>query len=286
MARQLRLEYPGAVYHIMSRGNARQDIFRSDEDRFQFLDLLANVTVRCSWLCHAYCLMGNHYHLVIETPHANLSEGMRLLNGIYSQSFNRRHRRVGHLLQGRFKAILVEREAYLLELIRYVVLNPVRATLVTCPEQYPWSSYCATAGLAHKHACLTTDWLLRQFAPSPSRAEQRYRAFVAEGLDRASIWAEVRHQVFLGSDSFMAQITSLLDTQAAPSEVPRNQRRGHRPSLATLFDTAATHNKRVRDQLILDAHLKHAYRPTEIARHLGLHYSSISKIIKNSRFKI
>jgi putative transposase len=130
MARPLRLEFAGAIYHLTSRGNARQKVFFSDADRELFLSTLAGVVSRYGWFCHAYCLMANHYHLLIETPKANLSIGMRQLNGIYTQSFNRRHNRVGHLFQGRFKAIVVERESHLLELCRYIVLNPRRVKAV------------------------------------------------------------------------------------------------------------------------------------------------------------
>lgn len=136
MARPLRAEYPGAIYHITSRGNARQPIFEDDEDRKAFQVLLESLVSRYNWLCHAYCLMDNHYHLLVETPDGNLSEGMRQLNGIYTQSFNGRHGRVGHVFQGRFKAILVGRENYLLELCRYVVLNPIRAGIVRSPGRY------------------------------------------------------------------------------------------------------------------------------------------------------
>jgi putative transposase len=122
----LRHEYPGAVYHLTSRGNARQKIFLDDTDRKKFLDVLSQAVSRYGWLCHAYSLMDNHYHLLVETPKGNLSIGMRQLNGIYTQAFNRRHRRVGHLFQGRYKAILVQKQAHLLELCRYVVLNPLR----------------------------------------------------------------------------------------------------------------------------------------------------------------
>jgi putative transposase len=133
MSRPLRIEYPGALYHLTSRGNARQDIFLDDTDRAVFLDVLASVIERHGWHLYAYCLMGNHYHLLAETPHSNLSRGMRWLNGVYTQRFNRRHERVGHILQGRFKAILAERESYLLELSRYTVLNPVRAGMTGAP---------------------------------------------------------------------------------------------------------------------------------------------------------
>jgi len=147
MARPVRLEFPGAIYHLTARGNAQNDTFLDDEDRHLFLVCFGEIVARLGWLCHAYCLMDNHYHLLIETPDGNLSEGMRQLNGVYTQRFNRRHRRVGHLFQGRFKAIVVERDSYLLELCRYVVLNPLRARRVKHIEHYPWSSYPATMGL-------------------------------------------------------------------------------------------------------------------------------------------
>jgi len=121
---------------------------------------------RFNWLCHAYCLMDNHYHLLIETPEGNLSAGMRQLNGVYTQSFNRAHGRDGHLFKGRFNAILVEKQSHLLELCRYVILNPVRAGMVARPEQHPWSSYLATLGAAEKPEFLTTEWLLSTFATS------------------------------------------------------------------------------------------------------------------------
>lgn len=144
MARPLRIEYPGAIYHLTARGNARASIFRDDTDRLEFLVIIGNLTEQFNWCCHGYCLMGNHYHLLVETPDANLSAGMRQLGGIYTQRFNRRHNEVGHLFQGRYKSILIEKENYLLELSRYIVLNPVRAKIVADPADYSWSSYAAT----------------------------------------------------------------------------------------------------------------------------------------------
>jgi putative transposase len=140
MARPLRLEFAGALYHVTSRGDGREAIYLSDEDRLAWLETFAAVCSRFNWVCHAYCLMGNHYHVIVETPDANLSLGMRQLNGVYTQRFNRTHRRVGHVFQGRFKAILVDKDSYLLELSRYVVLNPLRAKMVRKLENYPWSS--------------------------------------------------------------------------------------------------------------------------------------------------
>ena len=143
MTRPLRVLYPGAVYHVVARGNERQRIFRDVTDYRGFLKLLELVVDRYCWLCHGYCLMGNHYHLLVETPRANLPIGMRHLNGCHTRSFNRRWGRVGHLFQGRYKAEVVEKQSYLLELIRYIALNPVRVEPPLCatPEQYQWSSY-------------------------------------------------------------------------------------------------------------------------------------------------
>ena len=140
MARPLRLELAGGLYHVTSRGNSRQDIYIDDEDRLCWLDLLGDTCTSFNWVCHAYCLMTNHYHIVLETVEGNLSQGMRQLNGVYTQRFNRRHRRVGHVFQGRYKAILVDKDSYLLELSRYVVLNPVRAAMVNDVGDWEWSS--------------------------------------------------------------------------------------------------------------------------------------------------
>lgn len=154
MARPLRIEVAGGLYHVTSRGDRQEAVFRADRDRQDWLALFGEVCDRFNWRCHAYCLMTNHYHVVVETPDANLSKGMRQLNGVYTQRFNRGHGLVGHLFQGRFKGILVERDAYLLELSRYVVLNPVRAAMVGDVSAWPWSSYRGMVGLA-----VTPAWL-------------------------------------------------------------------------------------------------------------------------------
>jgi putative transposase len=147
MARPLRIEYPGAFYHITSRGNARQDIFKTKKDFKDFLIILKENTERYNWQCYAYCLMSNHYHLLIKTLDPNLSQGMRQLNGVYTQKSNYNHKTVGHIFQGRYKAILVDEEKYFYELVRYIVLNPVRAKMVKNPENYHWSSHREIIGV-------------------------------------------------------------------------------------------------------------------------------------------
>ncbi len=158
MARPLRIEFAGALHHVAARGNAREDIYHDDIDRQQFLLLLQNTVNRYDWYCHAYCLMDNHYHLLIETNCPTLSKGMKYLNGTYTQYFNRQHQRDSHVFQRHFKAILVQKDAYLLELLaRYIALNPVRAQMVRSAKAWRWSSYRATAGYEENAACLTTE---------------------------------------------------------------------------------------------------------------------------------
>ena len=182
MGRPLRLEYPGALYHVISRGNERRLIFRSRGDHETFLDLLQESHETKGVLVHCYVLMGNHYHLVLETPRANLSQVMQGLNGGYTRYFNRRHKRVGHLFQGRYKAVLVDREAYLLELSRYVHLNPVRAKLAKKPEHHEWSSYRSFIGLEEPREWVEQGWIPSKFGKKRAKAWQGYRRFVEDGM--------------------------------------------------------------------------------------------------------
>jgi REP element-mobilizing transposase RayT len=176
-----RIEFPGAVYHVTSRGNDRGRIFWDDVDRLTFLVAVEDVAGRDNFAVIAYCLMGNHYHLVLETRAGNLSGGMQRLNSSFAQSFNRRRSRVGHLFQGRYHASIIDEESHLLEVSRYVVLNPVRAGLCLRPESWRWSSFRATAGLDPAPAFLDPDTILRHFGPDQARAQPRYRDFVRDG---------------------------------------------------------------------------------------------------------
>ncbi len=283
MARPLRLEYSGAIHHVTARGNAQAAIFLDDEDRDSFLAVLAECIARFAWICHAYCLMDNHYHLIIETPDANLSAGMRQLNGVYTQRFNRRHGRVGHVFQGRFKGILVERDSYLLELCRYVVLNPVRAKMVRDVSQYAWSSYLATTGSIPAPPWLQTDWILSQFSSERKAARLEYRNFVAEGIGAVSPWSELKGQVLLGGEQFVNKLQPLLDEASGFKEFPRAQRLMNRPALEALFPFGAKANKTVRDEAIRKACLAYGYSLAEIARAAGVHYSTVSRVLKGER---
>lgn len=283
MSRSLRIEYPGALYHVTSRGNGGGDIYLGNDDRREFLRLLGEVCARFHWRIHAWCQMTNHYHLVIETERANLGRGMRQLNGVYTQAFNRAHGRAGHVFQGRYKAILVERDAYLLELCRYVALNPIRARIVRKPGRWRWSSYRATAGEAGAVATngakpeewQETDWLLSQFGRSKSRARTAYAAFVAEGIGGAPIWEGLKRQVFLGSDDFADEMTAHSGSRA---EAPKAQTRGRPPPLDHY--AAKDDGRAERDKAMARACLEGGYSQAAVAEHFGVHYSTVSRAIR------
>lgn len=285
MARPLRIEYPGALYHITSRGNDKNLIFLDDKDRDVFLDLLHSINTRYHFILHAYCLMDNHYHLLIETPEGNLSYGMRQLNGVYTQMFNKKYKRVGHIFQGRYKAVLVDKGNYLLEVARYIVLNPVRARLVDAPEKWRFSSYAVSCGFKEPHPCLTTGWILAQFGKKRREAQKRYRKFVKEGIEQESIWKKTKGQILLGEESFIKHFTEYLKGDKDLREIPKSQRFLARPSLDSLFEEAIVKTKQKRDHMIEEAVENYGYTQKEIADHLGLHYSTISRLMKQNEKK-
>lgn len=280
MARPLRLEFAGALYHVTARGNRRELIFEDNEDHQKFLLLLDEVCNTYNWVCHAYCLMGNHYHLMIETPDANLSRGMRQLNGVYTQSFNRKHNRVGHVFQGRYKAILVEKQSYLLELARYIVLNPVRSQMVRSARDWPWSSYRATAGLVNAPVCLQVDWILAAFSKRKQHAIDAYKQFIAEGKGQPSPWQAIRNQVYLGSEAFVAKLQKQIDYNKDLDEIPSPQRR---PVARALEEYQRSYNDR--NLAIVEAYRSGGYTLKEIGRHFKLHYSTVSGIVRDHKSK-
>lgn len=280
MSRPLRIEYPNAVYHVTARGNARADIYIDDSDREIFLGIVGKVATRYNWLCHAYCLMTNHYHLLVETPDGNISQGMRQLNGIYTQTFNRRHEKVGHIFQGRFKGIIVEKESHLLELCRYVVLNPVRAGMALTPQKWRWSSYRSTGGTVKKEPYLTTEWVLGQFGVTKPEARKKYRQFVYDGMkEKDAPWEKLKGQIILGSDMFVEGVREFICGKELIPEIPRYQRLAGRPSLATLFTACDRPVKKERNLAIFAAHVRNGYTLKEIADFLNIHYTTVSKVI-------
>ncbi|NTV02890.1 MAG: addiction module toxin RelE, partial [Chlorobiaceae bacterium] len=240
--------------------------------------LLAALTDRFQWLCHAWCLMDNHYHLVIETPEGNLSRGMRQLNGMYTQKYNWKYHKTGHVFQGRYKAIIVDKDSYLLELCRYVVLNPVRAHIVEKPDDFQWSSYRATSGIDKAPSFLITDWLLAQFSSNRKRAEKLYKEFVFKGITQEAPWKELKGQIFLGDSQFIQRIKTSLPHDLR--EVPRSQRFAERPPLPDLTSGLTTAGKTERNKVIHEAHVRYGYTLKEIADQLGIHYATVSRIVK------
>ena len=218
--------------------------------------------------------MTNHYHVVVETPDANLSRGMRQLNGVYTQRFNRSHKRVGHVFQGRFKAILVDKDNYLLELARYVVLNPLRAKMVRRLEQWRWSSYPATCGQVTQPDWLQVGFLLSQFAAQPARAIARYVAFVHEGARLPSVWSQLQGQVYLGSEVFVKKMQDLVDKKPTLTEIPRAQRRILKRALSDYADAHA------RDEAVALAYLSGHHTMAAIAEHFAMHYTTVSRLVK------
>jgi REP element-mobilizing transposase RayT len=268
MARPLRLEYAGALYHVAGRAKGRARLFRDDRDRERFLSGLAAVAGRLSWVIHAYCLLDVRYELLVETPKPNLARGMRQVNGGYTQAFNRRHRRQGPIFRGRFKAVLAERELYLVELARWLALAPVRAGLAPRPDRWRWSSYRAAVGRARRPAWLETSAVVSAFGKGTG-ARARFAAFVAEGAGIDPL-RSVRRQIFLGSDRFVARLRKAAGRRRGRTAAGRRQG----PRLRR-FEREAVG----RDAAIRAAWADGEHTLGEIGRHFGLHESTVSRIV-------
>ncbi|MBB5610985.1 MULTISPECIES: transposase [unclassified Janthinobacterium] len=273
MTRPLRLEFAGALYHITSRGDRCGTIYRDVADRLAWLDLLALVCERHHFVVHSFCQMSNHYHLLVETAEANLSQGMRQLNGLYSQYFNRRHKLVGHVYQGRYKAILVQKESYLLELARYIVLNPVRAHMVPSADDWNWSSHHYFLGDETPPCWLACDWLLSKFGHVRNEAVLKYDLFINAGIEDASPLTHTCHQLLLGDEAFVAAHQQsqysgeLIDTA-------KTQRRAVTLSL-TEYQTRYSN----RDEAMARAYLSTAYTMLQIGLAFGVSTRTVSRAL-------
>jgi REP element-mobilizing transposase RayT len=277
MSRPLRLEFPDALYHITSRGDRREDIYEDAVDREAYLKILASVITQFNWVCYAYCLMGNHYHLLIQTPDGNLSKGMRQLNGVYTQFYNRQHRKTGHLYQGRYKAILVDQDSYLLELSRYIVLNPVKAGIVQRVAQWPWSSYPAMVGDCESPEWLTSDFVLSQFAKQRKVAIKRYINFVEAGVKNGPIWSQVINQIYLGDKAFIDKVQQYLTDQKDDIQIPKKQRMSVVRPLSDYEQQS-----KGRNEAIIKAYASGGYSYQEIGDYFGLHFTRVGRIVRAS----
>jgi putative transposase len=242
MARPLRVDFAGALHHVMSRGNERQPIVRDDADRQRRVDWLRRTVERYGWRLHAFVLMTNHDHLFLETPEANLGSGMQFLNGSYTSYFNRRHRRVGHLFQGRFRGHLIEEEGHFLEVSRYIHLNPVRAGLVERPEEWCWSSYAGYHRERNALSWLCYSTVLGEFG-GETTCRREYARFVQAGMAEParSPFADAIGGLLVGSVAFVDRMKKLLGERPRDEAVPQLKALRQRPSLAEITAAAATH---------------------------------------------
>lgn len=285
MARQLRIEYPGAFYHIYSRGNQKQPIFLSDDDRHFILKCLREAHEKFGVIVHTYCLMPNHYHLIIETPFGNLSDMMHFLNTMFSVYFNTRHKRCGHLFQGRYKSILIQAEGYAKQLSKYIHLNPVRAKIVDLPEQHPWSSYSFFCGTRRPEKWMTTSFILSLFGEFPEKARNDYIEFMNKEIGQevpAAIKSSMRTGI-LGNKDFVARIkeTFLEDKIKQPDrESPQLRKLRTPPDLPLILSMSekilGKKNKLVRQIAVFISHKNSALTLKEIGQFFALSVSGAS----------
>lgn len=264
MARPLRIEFPDACYFLTSRGNSGQPVFLNSDDGKLWIDIFESVCRRFQWICHAYCLMGNHYHLVIETPKPNLSAGMRQLNGVYTQSFNRKNNRSGHLFMGRFHSVVFQKDKYLKPLVAYALRNPVRKGFIKNPMQWKWSSCRASAG---KEVCpfVDTGTVAENFGDCAA-----FESFVSEE-PQSDVWSGLRHQVYLGDDGFVEKAGSFVS--GVSKEIPLRQ-------LSSLKNIAHfEEGVSDRNEAVFRAYSSGAFTMKEISEHFSIHYSTVSRIV-------
>jgi len=281
MARRPRLQFAGAIYHVMARGNRKSTIFHDDHDRRQFLRVVAEAATAYDLRIMALCLMGNHYHILLETPDRNLSEAMQFINGVYAQRSNRRYAQTGHVFEARFRSLVIQRESYLRRAARYVVRNPVRAKWVPDAAAWAWSSYRATAGLKCPPRWLNVDWIRWAFKTDSLReAKRRYAGYVnapASSQRRIAL-----NTVVLGTRRFGEHVLKAYGEGQPEVPVPQHVRTLVRPTLAELFESAERSSE-ARDRFIHSARADYGYRFVEIARYLKIDRSTASKAARRAR---
>lgn len=250
MARQVRIEFEGAFYHITSRGNLRGKVFFEDKDKEQLLEILGRTKERYGYILHAYTIMDNHYHFLIETPKANISQIMQNINTSYTVYINKKYRRSGHLFQGRFKAIIVDKDKYLITLSRYIHLNPVRAKIVKMPEDYKWTSYNAFIGKGTNALVYTTD-THAYFSEKKRKAETAYKKFVEERIEtEEKPLNEVEAGILLGGEGFKAKIMKMLEGIKAQDELPQIKKLKHKVPIEKIIDECSRYYSKEQKYLL------------------------------------
>jgi putative transposase len=284
MARPLRIVFPGAFYHVTSRGNEGRAVFKSRRDREKFAEYLESASERYQAIIHAYCLMDNHYHLLVETPLGNLPQIMHHINGAYTTYFNIKRKRAGHLFQGRYKAILVAIDEYAKALSRYIHLNPVRAKLVEIPEKYEWSSYKFYIGKQKPPKWLYRDFILSYFGNNISNAQRGYQSFVKALTDvhNESLFKEVVSSTLLGSAEFIASIKDThLAGREADKNVPALKELAEKANMADICDevesVAGEEQSLARDIKLYLCRRYTAEKLKDIGKQFGMGESGVSK---------
>lgn len=278
MARSARVQFPGAVYHIWARGNHQENIYFSDQDRKLFIRLLAATAKRMNWICHAYCLMTNHYHLLLETPDGLLSNGMSYVNGVYTQKINRRYGLTGHLFQERFHSKLIDGNPQFLATVRYIIRNALEANMVEDAGDWPWSSYRATTGQEKPPDFLMVDQVLSLLSNDRRTAQKIFREFI-HTKDNEEALLNMSHQIVESIKiSTINRAAPSIDIHRSLRPVPRKQKIIGRPSLETMFEGIGCYDHEKRNHAIMRAYQQYAYTQSEIGNFLGLHRASISRI--------
>jgi len=278
----MRIQYEDALYHVTARGNNKQDIYLEDSDRYRFLEELSETVEKFDLICYAYCLMSNHYHLMVQTQRANLSEAIHRLNSQYAGYFNWKHEKIGHLFQGRFHAILVQRERYLTELCKYIVLNPVRAHIARSAADYRWSSYNETCSLSSV-TLVDREVLLGHFGEDRKTARNRYMEFVAEGCGTTSPLQGVKADLVLGDEGFVKSLRKRMVESVLDHEIPASQRSLLRKPLGSIFEDGTGLIIEFRNKMILRACRDFGYSQIEVSDYLGISRRTVNRIMKSMR---
>lgn len=276
MARPLRIEFPGALYYISSVGNGGNNIFKDSEDGNLLLEALEGVCIRFNWKCLAFSFLSDCYHLVIETPQANLSKGMRQLNGTYTQNYNRRHDIGGHVFQGRYKSILVQRDKFLVPLIKEIFLFPLNAGFVKNPREFKWASCKYLYEKEEAPNWLESSWFSEGF-----NSVEDLDHYIMDG-ETPHILAQTRKQIYLGDDDFILDVQKKIDEEGLSKEIPRTQIT--KPVSKTYSEILK--RSRNQDEAIAKTYLTGNYTLKQIGDYIGLHYSGISKIVSEYEKKV